>query len=208
MRYVVLPLALLTSAAAAAEPVDCDAIENGMAPVELTYHDAGDSSVLQVYRDKSGASVVVWRKTLDGKFVAKGVFVDGILATGETTSAFAGKFKSSQVKYTHNGMPAHFDRRRDLKYSTTSSAIYADGTTNESTTTFDYKFKSAGKESIGPCVLDVVRGETERVDEKTGKTLHSYSVYFPQLMAGITGQTAEPVVDDIRTKFDPMTPIP
>jgi hypothetical protein len=207
MRCVVLPLALLTGAASAAEPVDCDAIENGMAPVELAYHDAGDSSVLQVYRDKSGTSVV-WRKTLNGKFVAKGVFVDGMLATGETTSAFAGKFKSSQVKYTHSGMPGHFDRRRDLKYSTTSSTIYADGSTNESTTAFDYKFKSAGKESIGPCMLDVVRGETDRVNEKTGKTSHSYSVYFPQLMAGITGQTAEPVVDDIKTTFDPMTPIP
>jgi hypothetical protein len=207
MRFVVLFLAMLTSAAAAAEPVDCDAIEKGTAPVELGYHEAGEPSVLQVYRDTSG-NTVVWLKTMNGKFVAKGVFVDGILATGETTSAYAGKFKSSKIKYTHEGMPGHFDRRSDLKYSTTSSAAYADGSTNESTTSFGYKFKSAGKESVGPCMLEIVHGETDSVNEKTGKTSHSYSVYFPQLMAVITGRTAEPVVDDIKTKFDPMTPIP
>jgi hypothetical protein len=57
-------------------------------------------------------------------------------------------------------------------------------------------------------MLDVVRGETDRVNQKTGKTSHTYSVYFPQLSAAITGQKAEPVVDEIKTTFDPMTPIP
>lgn len=207
MRFVVLPLALLTRAAAAAEPVDCDAIENTMAPVELTYHDADKSSVIQVHRDKSG-NTVVWIKTLNDKFVAKGVFVAGILATGETTSAYAGKFKSSKITYTVEGMPRLFDRRSDLKYSITHSTVHADGSTDESSTSYNYKFRSAGKESVGPCMLDVVHGESDTVNEKTGKTSHTYGVYFPQLMTGITGQTAEPVVDDIKTKFDPMTLIP
>ena len=207
MRFVVLPLAMLTSSAAAAEPVDCDAIENRMAPVELTYHDADNLSVTQVYRDQSGNSVV-WIKTLNGKFVAKGVFVAGILATGETTSAYAGKFKSSKITYTVEGMPRLFDRRSDLKYSIAHSTVYADGSTDESSTTYNYKFKSAGKERVGPCMLDVVRGETDTVNEKTGKASHTYGVYFPQLMTGMTGKTAEPVLDDIKTKFDPMTPIP
>ncbi|MBR0830681.1 hypothetical protein JQ596_34760 [Bradyrhizobium manausense] len=207
MRFVVLPLALLTSAAAAAEPVDCDAIANTMAPVELTYHDGDNSSVAHVYRDQSGNSVV-WIKTLDGKFVAKGVFVAGILATGETTSAYAGKFKSSKIKYTVEGMPRLFDRRSDLKYSITHSTVYGDGSTDVSTTTYSYKFKSAGKEAVGPCMLDVVHGESDTVNEKTGKTAHTYGVYFPQLMTGMTGKTAEPVLDDIKTKFDPMTMIP
>ncbi len=206
MRLLVLPLAMLTSAAVAAEPVDCDAIANGTAAVEFSYHDADEASVLQVYREASGNSVL-WLKTLNGKFVVKGVFVDGLLTTGETTSAYAGKFKSSEVKYTHEGMPKHFDRRSDLKYSTTSSVVYADGSTNESTTNFDYKFRSAGQESVGPCMLDVVRGEADSVNQKTGKTAHSYSVYFPQLVAGIVGHTAAPVVDEIKTTFDPMTPI-
>ncbi|GLR92317.1 hypothetical protein GCM10007857_90430 [Bradyrhizobium iriomotense] len=207
MRLVVLPLALLTSAAAAAEPVDCDAIENGTVAVELTYHDADEPSVLQIYRELSG-NRVLWLKTLNGKLVAKGVFVDGILTIGETTSAYAGKFKSSTITYTNEGMPRHFDRRSDLKYSSTSSVVYADGSTKLSTTTFDYKFKSAGKEAVGSCMLDVVRGETDRVDQSTGKTSHTYNMYFPQLTASISGRTAEPVLDDIKTKFDPMMPIP
>jgi hypothetical protein len=205
LRYAVLLLAMLTSAAAA-EPADCDAIVSTTAPVELTYHEVDEASVMQVYRDNSG-NTVVWLKTMKGKFVAKGVFVDGILTAGETTSAYAGKFKSSTVKYLQQGMPRQFDRRSDLRYSTTSSVVYADGSTNESTTTYDYRFKSAGKASVGPCMLDVVRGESDRVNEGTGKTSHSYSLYFPQLTAAIIGQTAEPVLDDIRTTFVPMTPI-
>jgi hypothetical protein len=205
IRYVALSLAMLIGAAAA-EPIDCDAIGSTTAPVELTYHEADEASVMQVYRDESG-NTVVWLKTMKGKFVAKGVFVDGILTTGETTSAYAGKFKSSTVKYLQQGMPRQFDRRSDLRYSTTSSVVYADGSTNESTTTYDYRFKSAGKASVGPCMLDVVRGESDRVNEGTGKTSHSYSLYFPQLTAAIIGQTAEPVLDDIRTTFVPMTPI-
>lgn len=207
MRFVVLLLALLTSAAAAAEPVDCNAIETTMAPVELTYHDGDNSSVAQVYRDQSGNSVV-WIKTLNGKLVAKGDFTAGVLASAETTSAFAGKLKSSKVKYNVEGMPRLFDRRSDLKYNITHSSVYGDGSTGVSTTFYNYKFKSAGKEAVGPCILDVVRGESDAASEKTGKTSHSYTVYFPQLMAQITGKTAEPVIDDIKTKFDPMTPIP
>ena len=207
MRAAVLPLTLLMSAAAAAEPVDCDAIGQARSPEELTYHDGDEPAVLQVYRGTSG-DTVVWLRIMNGKLVAKGVFVDGILVTGETTSTFAGKLKSSKIKYTHEGMPAHFARRSDIKYSTTSSSVYADGSTDESTTTFDYKFKSAGREAVGPCMLDVVRGETDRVNAKTGKASHSYYVYLPQLMAGITGQRTQPVLDDIKTKFDPITPIP
>ncbi len=207
MRFVVLPLAMLTSAAAGAEPVDCDAIANTMAPVELTHHDANNNStVTQLYRDKSG-NVVVWVKTLNGKLVTKGVFVGGILSTGETTSAYAGKFKSSKIKYTVEGITGHFDHRSDLKYSIAHSTVYADGSTDESTTTYDYKFKSAGKEPVGACMLDVVHGENDVVNETTGKTSHTYTVYFPQLMASVTSQTAEPIVDEIKTEFDPMTPI-
>ena len=44
MRLAVLSLALLTSAAAA-EPVDCDAIEKATSPVELTYHDGSEAAV-------------------------------------------------------------------------------------------------------------------------------------------------------------------
>jgi hypothetical protein len=205
MRFVVLSLAMLTGAAAA-EPVDCDAIVNAKAPVELTYHDGDTSSVVQVSRDQSGTTVV-WIKALNGKLVTKAVLVDGIVATAEITSTFAGKFKSSKLTYTVEGMPKLFDRRRDLKYTIAHSTIYADGGTDEASATFDYKFKSAGKESVGPCTLDVVHGEIDGVNEKTGRT-HSYSVYFPQLMAVMTGRTAEPVLDDIKTKFDPMTPIP
>jgi hypothetical protein len=207
MRLLVLSLALLTSAAAAAEPVDCDGIANGTAAVELSYHDGDEASVLQVSRDSSG-NTVVWLKTLNGKFVAKGIFVAGILASGETTSVYAGKFKSSKATYTVKDMPSLFDRRSDLKYSIAHSTAYADGSTDEATTTYSYKFKSTSRERIGPCMLDVVRGDTDRVNLKTGKTSHSYSMYFPQLMAGITGQTAEPAIDDIKTTFDPMTLIP
>jgi hypothetical protein len=206
IRHVVLSLTLLTGAAAA-EPVDCDAIVNTTAPVELSYHEGEEASVIQVYRDNSGNSVV-WLKKMKGKFVAKGVFEGGVLTAAETTSAYAGKFKSSTIKYLERGMPRQFDRLSDLKYSTKSSVVYADGSTNEFTTTNDYRFKSARKESIGPCTLDVVRGESERVNETTGKTSHSWSLYLPQLTAAIIGQTAEPVLDDIRTTFLPITPIP
>lgn len=208
MRFVVLPLALLTSAANAAEPVDCDAIAKGTTAAELSYHDGNDNpSVIQVSRDTSG-NAVAWIKTLNGKLVTKAVLVDGILATAEITSAFAGKFKSSKITYNVKGMPKHFDRRTDLKYTIAHSTIYSDGSTDEASVTIDYRFKSAGTESAGPCMLDAVHGETDSVNEKTGRTSHTYSVYFPQLMAVMTGRTAEPVLDDIKTKFDPMTMIP
>ncbi len=86
MRLLVLPQVLMAGAAAAAEPVDCDVIVNAKAPVELSYHEGDEASVLQVYRDASGTTVV-WLKTMNGKFIAKGIFVDGILTTGETSSA-------------------------------------------------------------------------------------------------------------------------
>lgn len=208
MRLLVLPLVLMIAgAAAAAEPVDCDAIVNAKAPVELSYHEGDETSVLQVYRDTPG-NTVVWLRTMSGKFVAKGVFVDGVLTSGETSSAYHGKLKSSEIKYTEDGMPKYFDRRSDLKYSATSSVVYADGSTKVSTTTYDYKFKSAGKEAVGPCMLDVVRGESDRVNQTTGKAARSYSLYFPQLSAAIIGRTAEPVIDYIKSKFDPMTMIP
>jgi len=207
MRFLVLPLALLSSAAAGAESLDCDAIETTMVPVELTYHDGDGPSVAQVYRDPSGNSVV-WIKIMNGKFVARGNFTDGILATAETSSIYPGKHKSSKVKYNVEGMPKRFDRRSDLKYVITHSSVYGDGSTDVSSTTYDYKFKSAGREAVGPCMLDVVRGEDDRASEKTGKTSHSYTLYFPQLMAVITSHTAAPVIDDIKIKFEPMALIP
>ncbi|WP_140981900.1 hypothetical protein [Bradyrhizobium guangdongense] len=206
MRFL-LPLVLLPTAAAAAEAVDCNAIVTTMAPVELTYHEADKSSVTQIFRDPSGNSVV-WVKTMNGKFVGRADFAAGVLATAETSSAFAGKFKSSKINYTVEGMPKLFDRRSDLNYSTTHSSVYGDGSTDTATTTYHYKFKSAGKEAVGPCMLDVVHGESDSVNEKTGKTAHTYGIYFPQLMAGISGHTTEPVIDGIKTTFDPMALIP
>jgi hypothetical protein len=208
MRAVVLLLAILASANVAAEPIDCNALENTTVPFELAYHDGKDNKfVVQVYRDKSTDSIA-WVKALDGKLVTKAVLVAGILVSAESTSTYAGKFKSAKTTYTVEGMPKLFDHRQDLKYTITHSTVYADSSTDEATVTFDYKFKSAGKELVGPCMLDVIHGETDSVNQKTGKTSHAYIVRLPKLMAVMNAQTAEPVLDDIKTSFVPTTPIP
>src|SRR5256885_12747351 len=61
MRILSLALLLFASSASAQSPpsVDCNAVKNSMVPVELAYHSQdGTRTVVQAYRDKSGAYVV------------------------------------------------------------------------------------------------------------------------------------------------------
>src|SRR5262245_36829820 len=93
MRILVLPLLLLASAASAQTAVDCDAVRNFSVPVELAYH-ARDltKNIVQVYPGKSG-DYVIWsrRMPLSAQrippvFVAKAIFVDGLIASGEMST--------------------------------------------------------------------------------------------------------------------------
>lgn len=72
---------------------------------------------------------------------------------------------------------------------------------------FSYTFKSEEKITIGPCIFNVVRGERQPIlDHKMDDRL--LQLYFPELKLAVTRYGSEPVFDDLKTTFAPITPIP
>src|ERR1700755_1534976 len=125
MRLFFMPLLLLASSASAQSPapVDCDAVRNSKVPVALTYHEGdGTSVVAQAYPDKPGDYVVWTRRTLPSTrptppvFVTKAIFADGLPASAEMWTTYAGKDAHRTGTYTTDGLPRNFDRRSDVSY--------------------------------------------------------------------------------------------
>jgi hypothetical protein len=99
----------------------------------------------------------------------------------------------------------NFDRRSDVQYKMTLTATYADGTSDETSTTNSYKFTSEGTIEIGSCTLRVVHGVTESIDPETGKRGdRSFYNYFPELKVTVVNG----ILDELKTSFAPMTPLP
>jgi hypothetical protein len=188
--------------------VDCESAKNTTTPVELSYHLAnGTKVVLQSYRQPSN-DYIIWMRAeaANAIFVTRFNYVGGILTESRETATLAGKRKATARKFNIEGYPKNFDRHSDIQYKMTLTATYADGTSDESSITNSYKFKSEDKITIGACVLRIVYGETESMDPQTGKTGgRLFQLYLPELKL-TAGDSKEPVViDDLSTSFAPIT---
>lgn len=209
MRMFSMSLLLIaTSASAQSLPsVDCDAVKNSVAPVELAYHGQdGTRTVVQAYRDKSGDHVV-WSREMPPStqskqpvFVTKATYVDGSPASAELSTTYVGKWSLRTGKYTPDGLPKNFDRRSDLTYRMHSVTTDGDGATEERTSTTSYKFKSEGTVSVGSCVLQAIHGEAD-ITNDAGRSSHRFQLYLPELKILASAIDAEPIVDSLSTVF-------
>lgn len=215
MRLLSLFLLLFASTASAqpAPAVDCDAIKNSTVPVELAYHGQdGTRTVVQAHRDTSGGKVVWTQQTQPSTrpnppvFVTKAVYVDGTIASAEWTTPYAGKYSHHTWKYAPDGLPKHFDRRSDITYKMRTVSTDGENITKEKTSTIAYKFKSEGTTAVGPCVLQVIRGESENTND-AGRTRRTFQLYFPELQISATATDAEPIVDGLSTVLSEIKPV-
>ncbi len=215
MRIVSISLLVFASSASAQSPpsVDCNAVKNSTVPVELAYHGQdGTRTVVQAYRDKSGDHVVWRRETLPSThpnppvFVTKASYVDGVPASAEMSTTFVGKYSHRTGKYVPDGLPRNFDHRSDVTYKMHAVITSGDDTTEEKTSTISYKFKSEETTAVGPCVLQVIHGETDTTND-AARTRHGFLLYFPELQISATATDAEPIVDTLSTAFSEIKPV-
>ena len=127
-------------------------------------------------------------------------------ASGELSSTYVGKYSHRTAKYTAEGLPRNFDHRSDVTYKMHSVTASGDGTTEEKTSTFSYKFKSEETTAVGSCVLQVIHGEGDSTND-AGRTRHTFQVYFPELLISATAVDAEPIVDSLSTVFSEIKPV-
>ena len=214
MRIVSISLLVFASSASAQSPpaIDCDAIKNSTVPVELTYHSqSGTRTVVQSYRSKSGDGVVWSRQTPPSNhpnppvIVAKGTYVDGFLASGELWTNYIGKYSHEIAKYTAEGLPKNFDHRSDINYKVHVVTTDGDDVTAEKNSTISYMFKSAETIAVGACVLQVIHGETNSIND-ANRTRHTFQVIFPELRISAMAADAEPIVDSLSTVFSEIKP--
>jgi hypothetical protein len=199
-----------SGASAQSAAVDCESIKNTTKPVELSYHlGNGVKVILQSYRQASN-DYVVWMRTEtpNATSVTKSNYVAGVLSESQETTTLQGKRKATVRKFNIEGYPRDFDRRSDIQYKMTMTAAYADGTSDETSVTNSYRFASEGKITYGSCALRVVYGETESTDPKTGKAgARLFQLYLPELKLTLGDPSKQPALDDLRTHFEPLTPI-
>jgi hypothetical protein len=215
MRILSVSLLVLANSASAQSlpPVDCNAIRNSTIPVELAYHSQnGTRTVVQAHRDALGHHIVWTRQTPPSThpnppvFVTKATYVDGTIASAELSTTYAGKYSRRTAKYTPDGLPGNFDRRSDLTYRIHAATTAADNTTEEKTSTISYKFKSEGTITVGSCALQVIHGEMDTTND-SGRTRHTFQIYFPELKISATASDAEPIMDNVSTAFSGIKPV-
>ena len=215
MRLLSLSLLVLASSASAQSLsfIDCDAVKNPVLPVELTYHSQnGTRTVVQAYRNQSSDYFVWSRQTPPSThanppvFVTKANYVDGVIASAELSTPYAGKYSHRTAKYTPDGLPKNFDRRSDVTYKMHAVIMDGDDTTVEKTSTISYKFKSEDTTVVGSCVLQAIHGEIDTTNDNP-RTSHSFQVYFPELRIAASAVDAEPIVDSLSTAFSEIKPV-
>lgn len=214
MRFLSISLLLVASSASAQSPpsVDCNAVKDSTVPFELAYHGQdGTRTVVQAYRNTSGDDIVWSRRTSPSTqpnppvFVMKATYVDGVVASSELSTPYAGKYSHRTAKFTPDGLPKNFDHRSDVTFKMHAVTTNGDDTTEEKTSTISYKFKSEETTAVGSCVLQVIHGEIDTND--AARTRHSFQVYFPELKISATAADAEPIVDSLSTVFSEIKPV-
>ena len=156
---------------------------------------------------------VLWRREIPPSthpnppvFVTKASYVVGLPASAEMSTTFAGKYSHRKAKYTPDGLPRNFDRRSDVTYKMHAVITFGDDTTEEKTSTISYKFKSEETTTVGSCVLQVIHGETDTVND-AARARHAFQLYFPELRISAIAPDAEPVVDSLGTVFSEIKPV-
>jgi len=206
---------VFASSASAQSPssVDCNAVKNSTLPFELTYHGQdGTRTVVQAYRNTSGNDIVWTRRTPPSPhpnppvFVMKATYVDGVIASAELSTPYAGKYLHRTAKYTPEGLPKNFDHRSDVTFKMHAVTTDGESTTEEKTSTISYKFKSEDTIAAGSCVLQAIHGELDTTND-AARAHHSFQVYFPELKLSATATDAEPIVDSLSTVFSEIKPV-
>ena len=203
--YLIL---LGTQAHAQSAALDCDIVKNTK-PVELSYHFAnGTKVIIQSYRTKAD-DYVTWSRTETAKvtMVMKMSYVAGIPSESQETYTSPGQARSTTRKFSTEGIPKNFDRRSDLKYTMKVTSAFSDANPVEFVNTSSYAFKSEEKITVSGCVIDVIHGETENVDPKTGKATHVPQRFFPELKLSAP-DSQDVVIDAFKTTFEPISPTP
>ena len=202
-----------TSRTQAQTPVDCDAVKAKLTPVELTYRNNNTKFTVQVFRGESGNDVM-WSQSQNQlrTTVSKVLMVDGYSSETQTSSTSPGRLKNFNIKWEYDGLPKHFDRRTHVVYKAHTVTSSADGTIDDSTTEYSYRFKSESRVRVGACVLTAVRGEVDVTNSKIAdRKFHSTMIYFPELRMNLstsaTSTDPEISFDDIKTSFTPLTQI-
>jgi hypothetical protein len=139
-------------------------------------------------------------------FVTKATYVDGAIALAEFSTTYVGKYSHRTAKYTPDGLPKNFDHRSDVTYKMHAVITSGDDTTEERTSTISYKFKSEETTAVGPCVLQMIHGESDTTND-AARTRHRYQLYFPELRISATEVDAEPIVDSLSTVFSEIKPV-
>ena len=207
MRLAAL-LLLASTSFAAAETVDCEALKNSTIPYQISWKYSNDDSpnvevnIVQVYRDKSGDSIV-WRKTtfLPGLIeVVKGVIVDGVGYDAVSTNSQTGLRKS---KGSYQGLPKAFDRKSDLTYTSKITITSADGSIRESAATISYHFVNESQKAIGPCLFTVIQGETTNVIDGKQRSPHA-TYYIGELKSTSLFPANDNTEFELSTSFTPL----
>jgi hypothetical protein len=205
VRFFALAL-LAFCGSANAQSVDCDAVKNTFVPVMLAYHlPNGMKMNTQAYRDKSG-TFTIWTQRLpygpdQSTVVSKISLTEGMLSSTETWTTFRGKYSHFTGKYAAEGLPKNFDRRSNIQYKNHAVSVFGDDSTEEKTVTVSYQFKSEEEVAVGSCFLRVIHGEFKSVDDATGRAVHHFQAYYPELHLGTDSPEAEPVADSVSTVF-------
>jgi len=200
-----------SDACAQSSAIDCDAVKKATVPFELSYHFSnGRRALLQSYRDQSGDGVIWNREESEQRIrVQKTTYIGG--DSSEMLAWTTLPVESPVVvKATTEGLPKNFDHRSNVEFKVKSTTTYADGTSAERISINSYAFKSEDQITVGSCVFSVVRGELEYAPyPKTDKPpVHIVQLHFPELKLTVSGYGGEPVIDDLKTSFTPIPPIP
>jgi hypothetical protein len=197
MRISLLFIVSVYSGAAFAQAVDCEALKNTSVPYQVSWTYKSSKFVDQVYRDKSG-DFVVWRQMSNSAGVlqvSKTAVFDGAGTEALVTTTQTGKNKLQKIKSITAGVPKGFDRRSDITMKATYSVSFADGSTEEFSTSTAYRF--------GPCILRIVRGEN--TPTRDGKTFGpATAFYLPDLKGSVLAPADADSEFELSTRFTPL----
>ena len=132
----------VTSRTQAQMPVDCNAAKAKLTPVELAYRNNNTKFTVQVFRGESGNDVV-WSQSQNQlrTAVSKVLMVDEYASETQTSSTSPGILKNFNIKWEYDGLLKHFDRRTHVVYKAHTVTSSADGTIDDSTTEYSYRFQ-------------------------------------------------------------------
>ncbi len=200
-------------------PIDCDGLRNSLVPYQLKYRiralglydDRERERVVQVFRQKSGASIVLTRSfgKAGVQTISRRVETNGLVTEHEAVQISQVKnrpvFRShtkSTDRYEATG-PELFDHRNDVTLELWTKTHQKDGTVVPHEMRFaKYKFEREENVKVGSCLFSSFVGRMT-VEELDNRSRHSIWLFrhIPELGVSISFAP----IDDIKTSFETIT---